>query len=86
MFTEQVVVSIQLYTPSVPCMIAYIVVFVFCFVYHCVSIVIVLRSLYRAAVSALFSLVLLLVKLHVVRFTFEQIKKKEGIGNRNSLL
>ena len=27
MFTEQVVVSIQLYTPSVPCMIAYIVVF-----------------------------------------------------------
>jgi len=35
--------------------------------------------LYRAAVSALFSLVVLLImhcKLHVVRFTFEQIKKE----------
>jgi len=33
MFTEQDVVSIHLYTPSIDC-IAYIVVFVFCFVYH----------------------------------------------------
>jgi len=50
------------------------------------SIVIVLHSLYRAAVSALFSLVVLLimhVKLHVARFTFEQIKKE---GRKELLL
>jgi len=65
----------------------------FVFFITCVFMVIVLHSLYRAAVSALFRLVVLLiiciVKLHVLRFTSEQIKKegrKEGFCGSNKLL